>query len=119
MNESLKAVYQSISASNRFPPNSRYYGATTATLKLPDGREAVYLRQRIIPQPESLSLLQQHTVVQGERLDTIAANYLGDPEQFWRLCDANRAMWPPALTENRGEVLRITWPEGIAGQSGA
>jgi hypothetical protein len=52
-------------------------------------------------------------VTQGDRLDNIAAKYLGDPEQFWRLCDANGAMRPDALTETIGRWLRITLPEGI------
>ena len=29
--------------------------------------------------------------MQGERLDNVAAQYLGDPTLFWRLCDANNA----------------------------
>jgi hypothetical protein len=54
-------------------------------------------------------------VTQGERLDIIAATYLGDPEQFWRICDANNAMRPDELTETPGRQLRITLPEGIQG----
>ncbi|MGH7229842.1 MAG: LysM domain-containing protein, partial [Nitrospiraceae bacterium] len=41
--------------------------------------------------------------------------YVGDPEQFWRLCDANAAMRPEELTGIIGRVLRITLPEGIPG----
>jgi hypothetical protein len=60
-------------------------------------------------------LLQLHTVTEGERLDNITARYLGDPEQFWRVCDANNAMRPEELTETIGRKLRITLPEGITG----
>ena len=28
----------------------------------------------------------------GDRLDQIAARFLGDATQFWRVCDANDAM---------------------------
>ncbi|MFZ1707308.1 MAG: LysM domain-containing protein, partial [Anaerolineae bacterium] len=59
--------------------------------------------------------LQEHTVAEGERPDLIAAAYLGDPEQFWRLCDANGVMRPEELTEEVGRRLRITLPEGIPG----
>jgi hypothetical protein len=51
--------------------------------------------------------------MQGERLDNITARYLGDPLQFWRVCDANGAMNPSELTAVIGRRLRITMPEGI------
>jgi hypothetical protein len=97
-----------------FPPTSRYHGLETATAELPDGRVVTYLRRRFVPQPERFALLGEHTVAQGDRLDNLAAQYLDDPEQFWRLCDANNAMHPAEL-EELGRVLRITLPEGLAG----
>ncbi len=85
---------------------------------LADGTEVVYLRRRFVPPPESLfALMPEHVVVQGDRLDNIAARYLGDPEQFWRICDANRAMRPAALTEELGRRLRITAARGHAGSA--
>ncbi len=54
-------------------------------------------------------------VAQGDRLDNIAAKYLGDPEQYWRICDANGAMRPDELIETIGRQLRITLPEGVPG----
>ena len=98
-----------------FPLNSRYGGIETATLETPAGKTVIYLRRRFLPAPEGFALLQEHTVTQGERLDNITARYLGDPEQFWRVCDANRAMRPDELTETIGRRLRITLPEGIPG----
>lgn len=100
-----------------FPPTSRYHGVDTATLQTADGRIIVYLRRRFVPPPERFALLHEHTVTQGDRLDNLAATYLGDPEQFWRLCDANAAMRPGELTEASGRMLRITLPEGIPGPS--
>ena len=102
--------------SGSFPINSRYYGVETAELKTASGEIVVYLRRRFVPQPERFELLEVHTVTEGERLDHIAAKHLGDPEQFWRICDANRAMHPDDLTETIGRKLRITLPEGIPGQ---
>jgi len=55
----------------------------------------------------------------GERLDNVTAQHLDDPEQFWRIADANRAMRPEALTETRDRLLRITLPEGIPGMPDA
>jgi hypothetical protein len=94
-------------------PTSRYQGIETAAVELPDGREVTYLRRRFIPSAERFSLLQEHTVAEGERLDHIAARYLGDPEQYHLLCDANNALHPLELTETPGRVLRITLPAGL------
>jgi hypothetical protein len=102
-----------------FPPTSRYYGIETTTIETPDGKSHAYLRRRFVPQPERFTTLQEHVVVQGERIDNITARYLGDPLQFWRVCDANRAMRPEELTEELGRRLRITLPEGIPGTPNA
>lgn len=105
--------------SNYFSFTSRYYAIETTTLVAPDGKTIIYLRRRFAPPPENFVMLQEHTVTQGERLDNITAQYLSDPEQFWRVCDANRAMRPDGLTETIGRRLRITLPEGIAGMPNA
>jgi len=102
-----------------FPPTSRYFAVETTTLDAPDGKVIVYLRRRFVPQPERFALLQEHVVKQGERLDNITAAYLDDPEQFWRIADANRAQRPDELTETVGRRLRITLPEGIPGTPNA
>jgi hypothetical protein len=98
-----------------FPPTSRYFSVATTTREESDGRMLVYLRRRFVPPPERFALIQEHVVKEGERLDNITAQYLDDPEQFWRICDANRAMRPDELTETIGRRLRITLPEGIPG----
>lgn len=102
-------------STNNFSPTSRYYGFETLKTKLPNGLVVVYLKRRFLPQPENFSLLQEHIVTDDERLDNITAKYLGDPEQFWRVADANRALRPEELTETTGRHLRITLPEGIPG----
>jgi hypothetical protein len=102
-----------------FPTNSRYHLTPTAKLAAKDGREIIYLRRRFVPPPERFALLFEHTVTQGERLDQIASQYLGDPEQFWRICDANAAVRPDELTETTGRRLRVTLPEGIPGTPNA
>jgi len=98
-----------------FPINSRYSNVPVATYETTSGTTIAYVRRRFIPLPERFDLLQEHTVSQGERLDQIAAEYLGDPEQFWRIADANGAMQPDELTTPFGRSLRITLPEGIRG----
>ena len=98
-----------------FPATSRYHGIDAATLETADGKIIAYLRRRFVPPAERFTLVQEHTVVQGDRLDNLAARYLGDPEQFWRLCDANGVMRPEELTEVVGFKVRITLPEGMTG----
>ena len=102
-----------------FPPTSRYHGIAAAQLTLPDGTTIAYLRRRFVPPPENFALLQEHIVAAGDRLDNLAARYLGDPLQYWRICDANRAMRPDELTATAGLLLRITLPEGIPGMTDA
>lgn len=99
----------------KFPNTSRYSGIDTAQLTTTDGHALVYLRRRFVPGPEQFALLQEHTVTEGERLDRIVAQYLGDPEQFWRLCDANGVLRPEDLTDTVGRHVRITLPAGIPG----
>lgn len=98
-----------------FPATSRYHDIETATLERPDGSEVVYLRRRFVPSPDRFALLQVHVVVSGDRLDNVTARYLGDPEQFWRIADANGALRPEELVERVGRRLRITLPEGLPG----
>jgi len=100
-----------------FASTSRYFGLATETMRAPDGRTIIYITRRFVPSPAEFQLLQLYTVVQGDRLDNIAAKYLGDPELFWRIADANGAMRPEELVEKIGRKLRITLPQGITGTS--
>ena len=100
---------------NPFPPNSRYQSTRTGTWTSPTGRTIVYLRRRCVPSPARFATLQEHTVAQGDRLDNLSAQFIGDPELFWQLCDANGAMQPEDLTSVPGRAIRITLPEGMPG----
>ena len=116
MSDPFQTLFQpSPLTTNLFAPNSRYYGIATATDPSRDGRTIVYIRRRFIPPPETFSLLTEHTIAQGERLDTLSAQYLGDPEQFWRIADANNVIAPNELIERTGQRIRITLPAGIPG----
>jgi hypothetical protein len=95
-----------------FPSTSRYALISLAEYVAPDGRRIVYVLRRFVPSPDRFDTLFEHTVTEGERLDTITAQHLGDPEQFWRVCDANGVTRPDEL-EVVGRHVRITLPEGI------
>ncbi len=98
-----------------YPITSRYYAIQIVTREGADGKQVAYLRRRFAPAPERFEQIAEHVVAEGERLDNITARYHGDPEQFWRLCDANGAIRPEELIETIGRRLRITLPEGIPG----
>lgn len=98
-----------------FSLTSRYYGIDITTFESAQQGTIPYVRRRFVPSPERFQLLQEHTVTQSERPDTITSQYLGDPEQFWRVCDANGVMHPNELVETIGRRIRITLPEGIPG----
>jgi nucleoid-associated protein YgaU len=100
---------------NLFTATSRYSGIDTGTTTGAGGTTIAYLRRRFLPPSTQFHLLQEHSVTQGDRLDNIAAKYLGDPELFWRIADANDAMRPEKLLARIGRRLRITLPAGISG----
>ena len=85
-----------------FATTSRYSALDTSTITLADGR-------RFCPQGSSLSLLTEVVVAQNDRIDRIAFRGLGDPEQFWRVCDANDALDPGDLLV-AGRSLRLPQP---------
>jgi hypothetical protein len=98
-----------------FDPTSRYYNIEVATLKAIDRdgvrREVRYVKRRFIPPRDGATTMVEHTVMQGDRLDNITARYLGDPTQFWRVCDANNVLEPNALTDSVGNAIAIAMPK--------
>lgn len=94
-----------------FDPRSRYAKLGTETLTV-NGRQFNYAKRRFLPQPDSISSVQQVRVGAGDRADLISTRTLGDPEQYWRICDANRTMHPLELTRLPGAVLRVPAPGG-------
>lgn len=102
-----------------FAMGSRY--ASLATCKYTDaaGNVARYVSRRFLPSGDSFQLLLLHTVMKGERLDNDTAEYMDDPQQFWRIADANEAMSPFDLVEEPGSLIRITLPQGAPGPSNA
>lgn len=86
---------------------SRYENVPTTALTGPDGHPIPYVRMRFIP---AMPALPGYTVQQGDRPDLAAYNILGDPEQFWQLCDANTVQQPADLTATPGTRLLVPGP---------
>jgi hypothetical protein len=94
-----------------FESTSRYYDLETKSHTMPDGRTISYKRRRFLPQGQHLPLLVEASVGDEDRLDLIAAQTLGDPQQFWRIADANNAMNPFDLVDEPGRALRVPVPQ--------
>ena len=88
---------------------SRYEAIPDAELTTTDGRVIRYKRVRFIPDTRGVL---PHLVTQGERLDLIAYQVYRDPEQFWRICDANLALRPADLVTEPGRRLGLPIPIG-------
>ncbi len=92
-----------------FEPTSRYAALDVVRTTLPDGRTVAFARRRFLPRRADLVELGETTVEQadGGRVDLLATRTIGDPEQFWRLCDANDVIFPDELTREPGSAVRI------------
>lgn len=119
MNDPSKLLQELIGGGNLadslYGPSSRYHGLAIASTTTPNGRTVVYLRRRFVPPPERFAKLADHAVEEGDRLDRLAARYMGDPQLFWRIADANGAVRPDDLTEEPGRRITMTLPEGVPG----
>jgi hypothetical protein len=128
LREVLPSLFGAVPEAPRFPPNSRYVATPTTPFVDPRGRTILYLRRRFPPHPEDLAVIREVEVEEGQRLDTLAYLYLGDPELSWRICDANRTLNPDEVEARAGaddpRVRRIAialpegFPGGPAGQGG-
>jgi nucleoid-associated protein YgaU len=88
-------------------PSSRYYGAPVEDLVLPGGAPVKYLSRRFIPQPSVYTSTSTYVITGGDRLDNLAARFLGDPALYWMICDANGASDPDELTAQAGRTIVI------------
>jgi hypothetical protein len=97
-----------------FEPTSRYQEVETVKMTVRDSRGeprvVSYKRRRFLPPRVAMTTLAEHTVVQGDRLDNLAARYVGDPGQFWRICDTNDVLRPEELTEEVGRTFKVGLP---------
>lgn len=114
MDNALASLVQSAAGSGApTNPSSRYYGSAVEQLTLADGTVIAYLSRRIIPQANIYPQTQNYSVVIGDRLDNLAARYVGDPILFWMIADANTAFDPDKVTAEPGTVIQVPLVSGI------
>ena len=89
---------------------SRYEPIKDAEKETANGRVIRYKRMRFIPGDQGRL---SYVVKDGERTDTVAYNTVGDPEQFWRLCDVNRTQRPVDLSDPPGAPISVPGPGGV------
>jgi hypothetical protein len=92
-----------------FFKGSRYEKVETDSIVNENGVTVQFKEVRFIPDtPARLGVVVQ----QGERIDNIADRVYDDPERFWRICDANRALWPADLVSEPGDKIVVPPAEG-------
>jgi len=103
-------------AESSFGPESRYYNIALGSLTAADGSTMRYVKRRFVPAENRFAILGLHRVVAAERIDLIAAQRLGDPLLYWRICDANPTLRPDALVVV-GAYLKLALAAGTPGTS--
>jgi hypothetical protein len=92
-------------------PASRYHNIPLGTRVLADGRSISFLKRRFPVDPSEMRTLAEHHSTDSDRLDRLAAHYLGDPTLFWQICDANLALHPDEVLQEAGRLVLIAMPE--------
>lgn len=102
-----------------FGPSSRYANVAVSYSFPDDGSgedtSVAYVLRRFVPQARDIPLATHHLVRAGDRIDLLAASYLGDVELHWRVADANLATDMLQLTATPGQRIAIPLPPGTAG----
>jgi hypothetical protein len=100
-----------------FGPSSRYANVVIARYSFPadgsgENNTVAYAVRRFIPQARDIPVATWHTLRAGERIDHLAAHYLGDVELTWRVADANLVTDMLQMGTEPGERVAIPFPPG-------
>lgn len=93
-----------------FDPSSRYRACSILTHTTREGREIEYVARRFIDASVKDNVRAELSVNDGDRIDLLTARTLGDPLQYWKLCDTNEAFAPSDLTAEPGRKLKVPSP---------
>jgi hypothetical protein len=81
-----------------FIQKSRYINTEQYAMKDRRGRTVNVVA---VPNAPVQSILGYHQLLQGQRIDHLAANYTTDEAGSWRIAAANDKMLPESLTEQQ------------------
>ncbi|HEV7822176.1 MAG TPA: Base plate wedge protein 53 [Burkholderiales bacterium] len=97
-----------------FGPNSRYANVAIARYEIPDGAgdSVAYVLRRFVPQARDIPIALRYQLQASDRIDLLAAHFLGDAELHWRIADANPATDMLELTTTSGVRISIPLPPG-------
>jgi hypothetical protein len=100
-------------------PNSRYARQVVQVFTGPDGEVVPYIGRRVIPVMDRYQVLDRHRTLTAERVDQVADDFYGDPQQYWRICDANGVERPAETCEPVARLLVIPSPLELSGRGDA
>jgi hypothetical protein len=99
-----------------FGPSSRYANVAIGRYQLSASDPPVaYVLRRFVPHLRDVPAAATHIVRAGDRIDLLAAHYLGDVELHWRVADANLVNDMLQLTATPGLRIVIPLLPGTAG----
>ena len=120
MAEPYESAFDDIPGAHPYPRTSRYHDAEIGIHIQPDGTPVRYTKRRLLPPfPRDPEDTITHTVTDGERPDLLAQRYLGAPDQWWQIADANPILDPRDLTGEPGAEIAIPLPGGFPAESAA
>lgn len=85
--------------------NSRYANDQLVLVEGSDGKQRTTI---ILPEPTSNQFTYTtHVVTAIDRLDLLATTYLGDPSQWWKICDLNPDITIDWTVMPVGKTIRV------------
>jgi len=95
-----------------FEPQSRYARTEVKTYTDENAQQVAYIKRRFLPPAALQRVIGRQGIVEGDRLDLLAARHYGDATQHWRFTDAQQVyMDPKKLLSAPDTTITIVFPE--------